>query len=74
MSMKTIAAAKFKAQCLALLDRLDADGLIVTKHGKPVATVRPIEHSSARLIGSLKAKIAVKGDLSRTGVKWTAGD
>ena len=33
--MKKIGAAKFKEQCLALLDQLDADGLIVTKHGKP---------------------------------------
>ena len=32
--MKTIGAAKFKEQCLALLDRLDAEGLSVTKHGK----------------------------------------
>ena len=29
--MKEIGAAKFKEQCLALLDNLDADGLIVTK-------------------------------------------
>ena len=39
--MKEIGAAKFKHQYLALLDRLDADGLIVTKHGKPVARVLP---------------------------------
>ena len=39
--MQTIGAAKFKEQCLALLDQLDADGLIITKHGKPVARVIP---------------------------------
>jgi antitoxin (DNA-binding transcriptional repressor) of toxin-antitoxin stability system len=72
--MKTIAAGKFKEQCLALLDRLDPEGLVVTKHGKPVATVRPIDRASARLIGSLKGKIAVKGDLTTTGLKWNAGD
>ena len=38
--MKTIEAAKFKEQCLTLLDRLDAEGLIVAKHGKPVARQR----------------------------------
>ena len=37
--MNEIGAAKFKEQCLALLDQLDADGLIITKHGKPVARV-----------------------------------
>jgi antitoxin (DNA-binding transcriptional repressor) of toxin-antitoxin stability system len=72
--MKTIAAGKFKEQCLALLDRLDPEGLVVTKHGKPVATVRPIDRSSADLIGSLRGKIKVKGDISTTGVKWDARD
>ena len=74
MTMKTIAAGKFKAQCLALLDRLDPEGIVVTKHGKPVATVRPVDRSSAGLIGSLRAKIKVKGDLSTTGLKWNARD
>ena len=41
--MKEIGAAKFKEQCLALLDQLDADGLIITKHGKPVARVIPYD-------------------------------
>lgn len=35
--MKRIGAEEFKEQCLALLDRLDAEGLIVTTHGKPIA-------------------------------------
>ena len=74
MSMKTIAAAKFKEQCLALLDRLDPEGIVVTKHGKPVATVRPVDRSSAGLIGSLRGKITVKGDVSTTGVTWDARD
>jgi prevent-host-death family protein len=34
--MKEIAAAKFKEQCLSLLDRVDPDGIVITKHGKPV--------------------------------------
>jgi len=71
--MKTIAAAKFKAQCLALLDRLGPDGLIVTKHGRPVAIVRPIGHSSKALIGSLKGRIKIAGDVMTTRVKWDAG-
>ena len=46
--MKSIGAAKFKEQCLALLDRLDADGLIITKHGKPVARVVPYDKRGSR--------------------------
>ncbi len=70
--MKTIGAAKFKEQCLALLDRLDAEGLIVTKHGKPVARVLPYEQDCANLIGSLEHKIEIRGDLLTTGVRWKA--
>ena len=70
--MKTIPAAKFKEQCLALLDRLDAEGVVVTKHGKPVPLVRPVGRSSADLIGCLRHKIRVKGDLFTAGVKWDA--
>lgn len=72
--MKRMAASKFKAQCLALLDRLDPEGLVITKHGKPVATVRPVERMSAELIGALRGRIAVKGDVLSTGVRWDAVD
>jgi len=70
--MKSIGAAKFKEQCLALLDQLDAEGLVVTKHGKPVARVLPYERRFEPLIGSLKDKIRVHGDLLSTGVRWDA--
>ena len=70
--MKSIGAAKFKEQCLALLDRLDADGLIITKHGKPVARVVPYDNEGAELIGSLRHKIRIKGDVFTTGLQWDA--
>ena len=70
--MKTIGAAKFREQCLALLDRLDADGLIVTKYGKPVARVLPFETGSAGLIGSLRHKVKIQGKLQTTGLRWDA--
>ncbi|HTR78928.1 MAG TPA: type II toxin-antitoxin system prevent-host-death family antitoxin [Gemmatimonadaceae bacterium] len=72
--MKTMGVAKFKEQCLALLDSLDADGIVVTKHGRPVAKVIPIERATADLIGSLRGKIVVHGDLTTTGVVWNARD
>ena len=68
--MKTVGAAKFKQQCLSLLDHLDPEGLVVTKHGKPVARVVP--YGYAPLIGSLKDKIVVHGDLMSTGSVWQA--
>jgi len=65
--MKEIEAAKFKEQCLVLLDQLDADGPTVAKQGKPVARMVPYESADADLIGSLRRKIEVKADLMTTG-------
>jgi antitoxin (DNA-binding transcriptional repressor) of toxin-antitoxin stability system len=70
--MKTIAAAKFKEQCLSMLDHLDPDGVVITKHGKPVARVLPAERASADLIGALRGRVSVKGDVQSTGLTWEA--
>lgn len=71
--MKTIGAAKFKEQCLALLDDLGDDGLVITKRGKPVARLLPYERRHAGLIGSLSRKVKVRGDILSTGLEWEAG-
>jgi len=70
--MKQIAAAKFKEQCLSLLDEVDQDGLVITKRGKPVAKLIPIGADSAGLIGSLAGKVKIKDDILSTGVPWNA--
>ena len=70
--MKYVPAAKFKEQCLSLIDRVDPDGIIITKRGKPVAKLIPLGGDSASLIGSLKGKIQIKGDILSTGVAWNA--
>lgn len=70
--MKQIPAGKFKEQCLSLLDRVDEDGIVITKHGKPVAKLIPFASDSASLIGSLKKKVIIKGDILSTGTRWDA--
>ena len=42
--MRTIAAGRFKEQCLRLLDDVAETGetIVVTKRGKPVAKLEPI--------------------------------
>ena len=70
--MKRIAAAKFKEQCLALLDEVSPDGIVITKRGKPVAKLIPFESDSASLIGSLKDKLEIKGEILSTGLSWDA--
>ena len=70
--MKTIRADEFKEQCLALLDELESDGLVITKHGEPVARLVPYKGTSADLIGSLSHEIKVRGDIFTTGITWDA--
>ena len=70
--MERINASKFKEQCLALLDNLDPEGIVITKHGKPVARLIPASSDCADLIGSMKGKIRVQSDILSTGVKWDA--
>ena len=70
MVMKQLSASKFKEQCLALLDRVDPEGIVVTKRGKPVAKLIPFGADSADLIGSLKGKLRIKGEILSTGIKW----
>jgi prevent-host-death family protein len=64
--MKHINASKFKEQCLALLDNLDPEGIVITKRGKPVARLIPASSDCADLIGSMKGKIRVHGDILST--------
>lgn len=70
--MKIVPATEFKAHCLELLDRVGPDGIVITKHGKPVAKLVPLGADSAGLIGSLKSKLRIRGDILSTGLSWSA--
>ena len=70
--MEQIGAAKFKEQCLSLLESLSPEGLLITKRGKPVARVIPYPQSPENLIGALRGKVAIHGDILSTGETWDA--
>jgi prevent-host-death family protein len=72
VTMKTIAAAKFKEQCLALLDSVTGEGLVITKRGKPVARLLPVHANGKSLIGVLRGKLKVRGNILSTGIPWDA--
>lgn len=72
--MKTIPAAKFKAQCLAILDDIDPDGIVITKRGKPVGRLVPVEQGHGHLIGSIPGLITdPSDDLFSTGA-WSSDE
>jgi len=70
--MREINASKFKEQCLSLLDNLDNEGIVITKRGRPVAKLVPLGRGCAHLIGSMKGKIKIRGDIFSTGIRWHA--
>ena len=55
MSNRTITASRLKAECLALLDEVAASGeeITVTKRGRPVARVVPVEEPPS-LLGTVR--------------------
>ena len=40
--MRAIGITEFRRRCLALLEDLPEEGIVVTKHGRPIARVVPI--------------------------------
>ena len=63
--MKTVPAAKFKANCLALMDKVRETGefVVITKHGKPVAKLVPAERERRNMWGDLAGTVKILGDI-----------
>lgn len=69
---RTIPAGRFKAECLALLDEVARTGqdLVVTKRGRPVARLAPLEQARPP---SLAGSVLYQEDLvAPIGVDWEA--
>jgi prevent-host-death family protein len=70
---KMISATEFKAKCLKILDELESQGIVITKRGQPVAKLTPLHGvDNSKLIGSMRGKVIVKGNIFSTGRKWNA--
>lgn len=65
--MYEVSATELRAKCYAILDNIGPDGVLITKHGKPVATLIPAEVAGRLLIGKLKGRIEIKGSVYSTG-------
>lgn len=70
---KLITATEFKAKCLKILDEIESPGIVITKRGQPVARLTPLHVvDNSKLIGLMKGKVVVKGNIFSTGRKWNA--
>jgi prevent-host-death family protein len=65
VTMKKIAAADFKAHCLTLMEdvRSTRQPLIITKRGKPVAKLVPLDDAKDKFFDRLKGVIKIVGDI-----------
>jgi prevent-host-death family protein len=63
--MRTIPAGRFKSECLGLMDEVQAtcEPVIITKHGKPVAKLVPVDPDSDDIFGFLAGKGRIVGDV-----------
>lgn len=61
-----VPAGQFKAHCLKLIDEVQTKRMevVVTKRGKPVARLVPLEDAPmSRLFGCLKGTVTILGDI-----------
>jgi|NGEPerStandDraft_6_1074524.scaffolds.fasta_scaffold45080_2 prevent-host-death family protein len=68
-----IPISEVRERLLSLVDDLPRDGVIITRHGNPIARLMPVRTATADLIGSLKGIITdPDDDLFSTGEQWDA--
>jgi prevent-host-death family protein len=71
--MKRMPAGAFKARCLSVMKDVQATGepVIITKRGKPLVKVVPVENQTNSLLGFMKGKVKITGDIeSPIPVQW----
>ena len=63
--MKTMAAGAFKVHCLRVMDEVQSkrQAVLITKRGKPVAKLVPVEKGKDDIFGFLKGKGKITGDI-----------
>jgi prevent-host-death family protein len=71
--MTVISASQFKARCLALLDEVSESGseLVVTKRGRPVAKLVPVE-GGVSLHGTVTYNVSDEELIAPIDVEWEA--
>jgi prevent-host-death family protein len=69
-----ITAGLFKAHCLRLLDEVQQQRkeIVITKRGKPVARLVPVDDARPVIFGRMKGTARILGDIFSTGESWEA--
>ncbi len=73
--VRVVAAGAFKARCLRLMDQVGRDrvSIVITKHGRPVAKLTPVDDRAPPLFGCLAGTVTILGDIvAPIDVAWEA--
>lgn len=69
----TVDLSDFLVRGKEILGKLKTSGVILINDGKPIARITPLlTVNNESLIGSMKDRISIKGDIYSTGLKWDA--
>lgn len=65
LKTRTMAAGTFKAKCLKVMEEVKArrEPVIVTKRGKPIVKVVPVEGADDPIFGFMKGRGEIVGDI-----------
>lgn len=68
--MKTMPAAKFKAQCLSIMDQVRStrEAVLITKKGRPVAKLVPADSEPRDIFGCLRDVMKIVGDIESPAI------
>ena len=64
-AMKKIPAGQFKAQCMAIINRLQKTGesVLITRRGKPIVRLVPVPSPPEDVFGYMADKVKIVGDI-----------
>ena len=64
-ALKTMPADSFKIHCLSVMDEVKAkrEAIVITKRGKPVAKLVPVEEGADEIYNFLSGKGTIAGDV-----------
>lgn len=72
--MEHIPISKFKAKCAAVVEKVgrSGKGVVITRHGKPVAQVQPPAsiREKKRKLGFMEGSLGIVGDIVDTSDLW----
>ena len=74
-AVRRIPAARFKADCLRLMDEVAhrRTPILITKRGKPVAKLVPADDRPVDLFGWMAGTVTIRGDIIEPlDVEWEA--